>query len=67
MVDGIAALGLPVHPPQFGPEQWLDAMGHDKKNIGSHIRYILLHDIGQAFIAEEVKNSEISMLISSYK
>jgi len=67
MVDGIAALGLPVNPPQFGPEQWLDAMGHDKKNIGSHIRYILLHDIGQAFIAEDVKDIEISGLISSYK
>jgi len=67
MVDGIAALGLPVNPPQFMPEQWLDAMGHDKKTVGSHIRYILLHGIGQAFIAEEVKNSEISMLISSYK
>jgi len=67
MVDGIAALGLPVNPPQFGSEQWLDAMGHDKKTVGSHIRYILLHGIGRAFIAEDVKDIEISGLISSYK
>jgi len=67
MVNGVSTLGLPVDPPQFQPEQWLDAMGHDKKTVGSHIRYILLHDIGQAFIAEDVRNDEIDKLISSYK
>jgi len=66
MVNGIRTLGLPVDPPLFQPEQWLDAMGHDKKTVGSRIRYILLHGIGQAFIAEDVQNSEISAMISSY-
>ncbi|OIO69859.1 MAG: 3-dehydroquinate synthase [Zetaproteobacteria bacterium CG_4_9_14_3_um_filter_49_83] len=62
----IEALGLPTEPPCFTAEQWLDAMGHDKKNIGSRIRYILLKKIGDAFIAEDVKDSDIRSLISSY-
>jgi len=58
--------GLPTDIPQFSAETWLDAMGHDKKNIGSQIRYILLHDIGDAFVAEDVKPAAIKTLIGSY-
>jgi len=66
MVSALQALELPVAPPMFTAEQWLDAMGHDKKNIGSLIRYILLRGIGEAFIAEDVKDSDIQTLIQSY-
>lgn len=58
--------GLPVAIPRFDADAWLDAMGHDKKNIGSLIRYILLRDIGDAFIAEDVSDSDIRRLIDSY-
>jgi 3-dehydroquinate synthase len=58
--------GLPTDVPSFSAETWLDAMGHDKKNIGSRIRYILLRDIGDAFIAENVQPQEITRLIASY-
>jgi len=58
--------GLPVDIPQFSADAWLDAMGHDKKNIGSRIRYILLREIGDAFIAEDVEDTDIRMLIASY-
>ncbi|HXH64923.1 MAG TPA: 3-dehydroquinate synthase [Mariprofundaceae bacterium] len=58
--------GLPTDVPHFAAEAWLDAMGHDKKNIGSRIRYILLRDIGDAFIAEDVQPDEIRRLIASY-
>jgi len=60
------AANLPTEIPQFSAEQWLDAMGHDKKNVGSLIRYILLRDIGDAFIAEDVKDSDIQTLIQSF-
>lgn len=66
MVKALTALELPVDVPQFTAEQWLDAMGHDKKNIGSLIRYILLRDIGEAFIAEDVKDRDIQHLIQSF-
>ncbi len=58
--------GLPTEVPRFDAGTWLDAMGHDKKNIGSRIRYILLHAIGDAFIAEDVQPDQIRRLIASY-
>jgi len=58
--------GLPTTIPTFSADAWLDAMGHDKKNIGDRIRYILLHDIGNAFVAESVDPAAIRRLITSY-
>jgi len=58
--------GLPLDIPIFPPDAWLDAMGHDKKNVGRHIRFILLRDIGDAFIGEDVQTSDIQRLIQSY-
>ncbi|MDQ6990967.1 MAG: 3-dehydroquinate synthase [Mariprofundaceae bacterium] len=66
MIKALQALELPVNPPEFTAIEWLDAMGHDKKNVGSHIRYVLLKKIGEAFIAEHVKNQDIERLIASY-
>ncbi|MDX8395207.1 MAG: 3-dehydroquinate synthase [Mariprofundaceae bacterium] len=67
MIAGLKALELPVDVPVFSVSEWLDAMGHDKKNIGNRIRYVLLKDIGEAFIAEDVKDEEISRLIASFE
>jgi 3-dehydroquinate synthase len=58
---------LPVAIPNFDAEIWLDAMGHDKKNIGNQIRYILLRDIGEAFLADRVSPDDIHALIDSYR
>jgi len=60
------AADLPTTIPSFSADAWLDAMGHDKKNIGSQIRYILLHNIGDAFLAEDVPPNAIRALIDSY-
>ncbi|OIO74822.1 MAG: 3-dehydroquinate synthase [Zetaproteobacteria bacterium CG1_02_53_45] len=61
------AAGLPVDVPAFHADAWLDAMGHDKKNVGSRIRYILLRNIGEAFLAENVAPDAIRQLIDSYQ
>ncbi|MDQ6995434.1 MAG: 3-dehydroquinate synthase [Mariprofundaceae bacterium] len=66
IIKALQALELPVKPPEFTAIEWLDAMGHDKKNVGSRIRYVLLKKIGEAFIAEHVKNQDIETLIASY-
>jgi len=58
--------GLPITIPSFSADAWLDAMGHDKKNIGSQIRYVLLRSIGDAFVAEDVEPASIRALIDSY-
>jgi len=52
--------------PRFEPDAWLDAMGHDKKNVGSRIRYVLLRDIGDAFVAGDVPDEAIRELIASF-
>ncbi|MDX8405513.1 MAG: 3-dehydroquinate synthase [Mariprofundus sp.] len=57
--------GLSLHIPDFDASEWLDAMGHDKKNIGTRIRYILLRGIGDAFVAESVSPDSIKTLIAS--
>jgi len=59
--------GLPVNVPSFPVDAWLDAMGHDKKNVGSHIRFVLLRGIGDALIAEDVQEDAIRQLIKSYE
>ncbi len=58
--------GLPLEIPRFDAAAWLDAMGHDKKNIGSRIRYILLRNIGDAFVADDVDATAIHRLIDSH-
>jgi len=60
------AADLPTSIPSFTADAWLDAMGHDKKNVGSRIRYILLREIGDAFLAEDVAPDAIKTLIQSY-
>jgi len=67
IIQALNALELPSQVPEFTTHQWLDGMGHDKKNIGSRIRYVLLKSIGEAFIAEDVGNEEIERLITSYQ
>lgn len=59
--------GLPLAIPDFETGQWLDAMGHDKKNIGNRIRYVLLHGIGSAFLAGNVEADAICRLLDSYR
>ncbi len=58
--------GLTTDVPRFEPDAWLDAMGHDKKNVGSRIRYVLLRDIGDAFVAGDVPDEAIRELIASF-
>ena len=36
------------------PERYIELMGHDKKVEGGRTRFILLHKIGEAFVADEV-------------
>lgn len=65
VADCFREAGLPLTIPAFDAAMWLDAMGHDKKNIGSRIRYILMHEIGHAFIADDITTDAITRLIQS--
>jgi len=64
--DLYMSCGLPVDIPVFTADQWMDAMGHDKKNVGTRIRYILLKSIGEGFVAEDVEEAAVRKLIASF-
>lgn len=45
---------LPVKAPALGVERYLQLMAHDKKVEAGRIRFVLLRQIGQAFISDQV-------------
>ena len=46
--------GLPVTPPSdIAPSTFVELMGRDKKNVGGHIRLVLLEALGRAIITHE--------------
>jgi 3-dehydroquinate synthase len=46
----IHAAGLPTEPPKFPYDQWLELMSHDKKVEKGKTRFVLLNNIGDAFL-----------------
>ena len=49
----LASLGLPVKPPAFPTDTWLEYMGRDKKNEDGRITLILLERLGDARIVKD--------------
>jgi len=54
--------GLPVTPPDLGPERYLDLMGHDKKVENGRVKFILLEKMGKAFVSEAPRGPLIRIL-----
>ncbi len=50
----LTAAGLPTEAPDLGLERYLELMGHDKKVRAGRNRFILLRQLGEAFISEDV-------------
>jgi len=46
----IQSMSLPIKPPKFGAERYMELMQVDKKTEGGTIRYVLLEKIGKAQI-----------------
>ena len=46
----IQSMSLPIKPPKFGAERYMELMQVDKKTEGRTIRYVLLEKIGKAQI-----------------
>jgi len=66
VVDILQAAELPVAVPSFTTKQWLDAMGHDKKNIGERLRLVLMDALGSARLVENIGQAELTRLIHSF-
>ncbi len=56
----LSKVNLPTHIPQtLSPELLLQAMSSDKKRVAGQLRFVLLREIGQAFVADGVPQKEV--------
>ena len=59
---------LPVNPPNsLGPEQFLQLMSVDKKNVDGEIRLILLKAIGQATLPIYIDENLLRQTLETYR
>ena len=57
-------LGLPVAPPHFPVQTWLEYMGRDKKNVGGRITLILLDSLGSARVVKDAPTTELEAMLA---
>ncbi|MGB9149051.1 MAG: 3-dehydroquinate synthase [Burkholderiales bacterium] len=56
---------LPVKPPQIEVTEFIEIMKLDKKSFNSNMQFILLKQIGRAYISGEVQIDTLRKLLSS--
>jgi 3-dehydroquinate synthase len=61
----IDAAGLPVAPPTIAVEQWLASMGMDKKVQNKQLHFVLLAELGDAYISADYDSSRLHRILSS--
>ena len=57
----IQSMNLPITPPKFGAERYMELMQVDKKTEGGQIRYVVLEKIGKA----QIKNVADAQVIET--
>jgi 3-dehydroquinate synthase len=60
----IERAGLPVAPPGFAPERWLELMAVDKKARGGRLRFVLLRGLGAAELHGDVDNAVVREILA---
>jgi len=61
----IAAAGLPVLPPAIDADDWLRAMGMDKKVQHSQLRFVLLKTLGDSHITSSYDKTRLQQIIGA--
>jgi len=59
----IAAAGLPLLPPTIDADNWLWAMGMDKKVQQKQLRFVLLKALGDAYITSTYDETRLRQII----
>ena len=54
---------LPVDPPRLGADRYLELMRHDKKVAAGRIRFVLLREIGGAFVSGDVRLETVREIV----
>jgi 3-dehydroquinate synthase len=60
----LAAAGLPVSPPDAGPDALRAAMELDKKASAGKLRFVLLRGIGEAFVTGAYDDALLAQVLS---
>jgi 3-dehydroquinate synthase len=61
----LQAAGLPVKAPRFGPDRYLELMGHDKKVRGGRLRLVLLRRLGEAFVTADFPHAALLEVLTT--
>ncbi len=61
----IAAAGLPVLPPAIDADDWLRAMGMDKKVQHKQLRFVLLKTLGDSHITSSYDETRLKQIIGA--
>lgn len=61
----VASAGLPVEPPAIAADDWLAAMGMDKKVQGRKLRFVLLDAIGSSRVTSEYDPRRLDALVGN--
>jgi 3-dehydroquinate synthase len=61
----LARLALPVAPPEFPLDTWLEFMGRDKKNEAGRITLILLDALGRASVVRDTPEAALRELLAA--
>jgi len=59
LVTDLGVAGLPVAAPGLPVDQLVEAMGHDKKILGGHLRFVLPRKVGRVEIVDDVARRDL--------
>ena len=61
----IQSMNLPITPPKFGSQRYMELMQVDKKTEGGQIRYVVLENIGKAKIQSVADEQVMETLVAT--
>ena len=65
LVDLTRRAGLPVKPPKVGADAMMGAMGMDKKILHKKLRFVLLKELGSAFVTTEYDADRLAVTVAA--